>query len=179
MTDTDLAPVDATPEEPSSPRRRPRLVTLLLSALALALAVVCVLLYLDLRSADAVEERRERALAAARQTAVNFTTIDFENVDRDLERVLEGATGEFAEDFEAGADQLEKLVLDNKVESTGTVLATALVSSDTDSAQVLLVVDSTVANSASPEGQVRRFRISMDLVLEDDTWRTSVLEFVG
>ena len=179
MTDTDLDErPPAAPAQRSRPRR-PRLLTIVLGVLALALAVACVVLLLQLRDDRAEDEQREAALAAARQTAVNFTTVNHETVDRDLERVLTGATGEFREDFEAGAEDLKKIITDNEVESTGSVLATALVSSDPDSAVVLIVVDSTVSNSASPEGQIRRFRIQMDLAREDGRWRTSTLEFVG
>jgi Mce-associated membrane protein len=44
---------------------------------------------------------------------------------------------------------------------------------------VLVVADATVANTASPSGQVRNYRLQMDLVQQGGQWLTSAIEFVG
>ncbi|MGH8894715.1 MAG: hypothetical protein ACRDWY_15645 [Actinomycetes bacterium] len=124
-------------------------------------------------------ERRTEILQAARQHAVNFTTLDYRRLDRDLGRVLDGATGEFRTQFEAGTKDLSELVTANKAVSEGEVLEAGLVSDDADSARVLVVADSTVTNAADPKPQKRHYRLQLDLVRDGDRWLVSDLQFVG
>ncbi|MFP5335632.1 MAG: hypothetical protein ACLGIV_09985 [Actinomycetes bacterium] len=129
--------------------------------------------------ASATEERREAVLAQARQIAVNFTTLDHRTFDEDVALVLDGATGAFRDEFRAGVEQTRALVTENESVSTGAVTEAAVVTVDDDSARVLLVVDSEVSNTASPQPQPRHYRIEMDLALTGDRWLASDLRFVG
>src|SRR6478672_3710498 len=69
-----------------------------------------------------LEAARQQALAAARQTTVNFVTISAATVDRDLQRVAAGATGDFKDEFTRSIPQVRAAVVENKVDSQGTVL---------------------------------------------------------
>jgi Mce-associated membrane protein len=153
-----------------------------MGALALA-AVACLVLVAvtvpRLSAASERDQRRTEILQAARQQAVNFTTLDYQHLDRDLGRVLDGATGEFRSQFEAGTKDLSELVTANEAVSEGEVLEAGIVSDDTDSARVLVVADSTVTNAADPEPQKRHYRLQMDLVRDGDRWLVSDLQFVG
>ena len=133
------------------------------------------------RTADAADHdaRRTAILAAARQQAVNFTTLDYQHLDRDLRRVLRGSTGDFRSQFRSGTKDLSTLVTENKATSQGEVLEAGIVSDDTDSARVLVVADSTVTNSADPKPQKRHYRMQLDLVREGSRWLVSDLQFVG
>ncbi|MGX5209391.1 hypothetical protein ACWKT3_11900 [Streptomyces violaceus] len=146
--------------------------TVLTTALALWLAFT---LY-DQREAD---QRRQGILAAARQSALNFTSLDYRHYDRDSANVLAGATGDFKKQFTAQTDQLTQLVAQNKSVSQGQVLEAGIVRSDEDSARVLVVADSKVTNTAAPEGEARTYRLQLDLVHKDGRWLTSDVEFVG
>lgn len=145
----------------------------------MALVVASVVLGLKVREASADEARREAVLRAARQEAVNFTTIDYRHLERDFGRVLEGATGEFEKEFSSGRGELEELLRKNETVSEGEVLEAGIVNADDDSAKVLVVVDSEVRNTGEPQGTVRHYRMQMDLVYEDGSWRTSSMAFVG
>ncbi|CAL9596997.1 putative protein [Streptomyces sp. enrichment culture] len=125
------------------------------------------------------EQRRQDILAAARQSALNFTSLDYRHYDRDSANVLKGATGEFREQFAGQTEQLTKLVAQNKSVSEGQVLEAGLVRSDEDSARVLVVADSKVTNVAAPKGESRTYRLQLDLVRVDGRWLTSAVEFVG
>jgi Mce-associated membrane protein len=125
------------------------------------------------------DDRREAVLAAARQASVNFTTLDYQHLDRDLGRVLADATGDFRKQFRSGTTQLTTLVTENKAVSRGEVLDVGLVSSDDDSARVLVVADSTVTNAAESTPQKRHYRMQLDLVRHGDRWLVSDLQFVG
>ncbi|OUD00241.1 hypothetical protein CA983_26665 [Streptomyces swartbergensis] len=127
----------------------------------------------------AADQRHQGILAAARQSALNFTSLDYRHYDRDSANVLAGATGEFKKQFTAQTDQLTKLVAQNKSVSEGQVLEAGIVRSDEDSARVLVVADSKVTNTAAPDGEARTYRLQLDLVHKDGRWLTSDVEFVG
>ncbi|MEU3381595.1 hypothetical protein AB0E64_31880 [Streptomyces caelestis] len=146
--------------------------TVITTALALWLA-------LGLHEQWETDQRRQGILAAARQSALNFTSLDYRHYDRDSANVLAGATGEFKKQFTAQTDQLTKLVAQNKSVSEGQVLEAGIVRSDENSARVLVVADSKVTNTAVPEGEARTYRLQLDLVHKDGRWLTSDVEFVG
>ncbi|MFD8546275.1 hypothetical protein [Streptomyces sp. NPDC059649] len=125
------------------------------------------------------EQRNQDILAAARQSAVNFTSLDYRHYDRDSKNVLKGATGDFKEQFTARTKELTKLVADNKSVSEGHVLEAGIAKAGDTSAQVLVVADGKVTNVAAPQGQARNYRLQLDLVLEGGRWLTSNVEFIG
>ncbi|MER7562939.1 hypothetical protein ABTZ93_08185 [Streptomyces sp. NPDC097941] len=125
------------------------------------------------------EQRRQDLLAAARQSALNFTSLDYRHYDRDSANVLESATGDFKKQFAAQTEELTQLVAQNKSVSEGQVLEAGIVRSDEHSARVLVVADSRVTNIAAPKGEARTYRLQLDLVHRDGRWLTSDVEFVG
>ncbi|GAA4348655.1 hypothetical protein [Angustibacter luteus] len=131
---------------------------------------------LDDRRTDA---RGADAVAAAGQLGVNFTTLDYRTFDRDSNRVLADATGTFKKEFAAQSAQLKKLVTSNKAVSKGKVLSAGLVSSDADSARVLLVVDADVTNTSATTAVPRHYRIQVDLSRSGDRWLANQLQFVA
>lgn len=175
---------EAAPARARAVLARDLLVRVLLLAVLLAALVVGGVLLARHRQAVAQQAVRDDVLAAARQEAVNFTTLDYRQLDRDLGRVLDGAGGSFKTQFQQQSDQLRQLVTANKAVSVGQVLDAGLVSLDGDSARVLVVADSRVTNTGAPDGQLRRYRMQLDLVRSADgptrgRWLTSDLQFVG
>lgn len=125
------------------------------------------------------EQRRQDLLAAARQSALNFTSLDYRHYDRDSADVLKDATGDFKKQFTAQTAQLTKLVAENRSVSEGQVLDAGIVRSDAHSGRVLVVADSRVTNTAVPQGEARTYRLQLDLVYRGGRWLTSDVEFVG
>ncbi|MEU1848631.1 hypothetical protein ABZ499_04905 [Streptomyces sp. NPDC019990] len=140
---------------------------------------VSVWLATELAGQRSAEQRRQDVLAAARQSALNFTSLDYRHYDRDSRNVLKSATGDFKEQFSAQTAQLTRLVAENKSVSEGQVLEAGIVRSDSRSARVLVVADSKVTNTAAPGGEARTYRLQLDLVFKDGRWLTSDVEFVG
>ncbi|MDF3143783.1 MULTISPECIES: hypothetical protein [unclassified Streptomyces] len=136
-------------------------------------------LTLGLYAQREAEHRRQDILSAARQSALNFTSLDYRHYDRDSANVLAGATGDFKKQFAAQTEQLTQLVATNKSVSEGQVLDAGIVRSDENSARVLVVADSKVTNTAVPQGEARTYRLQLDLVHRDGHWLTSDVEFVG
>lgn len=154
--------------------------------LLLALSVVGLLLLLALTAVvvqllryDDVAERRQDVLRAAKQSALNLTSIDNREFAQDVQRVLDGSTGEFKADFASRAEELESVLQDNEVVSEGDVVEAGIVREDPRTATVLVVVDSEVRNTAAPQGRVNTYRMRLELELVDGRWLTSMLEFVG
>ncbi|GAB2860210.1 hypothetical protein GCM10027074_29220 [Streptomyces deserti] len=146
------------------------------TVLTTALAVWLSLSLYTQREAD---QRHQDILAAARQSALNFTSLDYRHYDRDSGNVLKNATGDFRKEFAAQTEELTRLVAANKSVSEGQVLEAGIVRSDDRSARVLVVADSKVTNTAVPQGEARTYRLQLDLVLEGGRWLTSDVEFVG
>lgn len=125
------------------------------------------------------EQRRQDVLSAARQTAVNFTSLHYKTYKADSRNVLDGATGRFKKQFSAQTEELTKLVTQNKSVSEGQVLEAGVVRADERTARVLVVADSTVKNISNPKGETRNYRLQLDLAQEDGRWLTSNVEFVA
>lgn len=151
----------------------------LLATLCVLLAVAAVVLGVELRGYAQTEDARRDALRAARQSALNLTSIDAEQFDVAVQRVLDGATGDFRREFEDNSENLAKLLADNEVSAEGKVLEAGLVRSDPSNATALVVVDSTVRNTATPDGRVNTYRMKIEVERVDGRWLTSTLRFVG
>lgn len=128
-----------------------------------------------------IREGHKAAAASARQVVVDFLTISAASVTRDLRQVLDGSTGEFRKQYEAGMSEVRTAVVENKVASTGKVLRSGVVSGDADSAVVLVAVDARITNVRSPKGRKAHYRVQVDMVYDEgsDRWLVSRLEFVG
>ncbi|MDH2390897.1 hypothetical protein QCN29_19295 [Streptomyces sp. HNM0663] len=154
-------------------------VTAALAVLAVALTAASGWLGVQVYERRTTDQRHQDILAAARQSALNFTSLDYRHYDRDSKNVLSGATGDFKKQFSAQTEQLTKLVAENQSVSEGRILDAGIVRADERSARVLVAADSKVANVATPEGAARNYRLQLDLVLEDGRWLTSDVAFVG
>ena len=130
-------------------------------------------------AAHRTDAARAEALAAARQHAVNFVTVDYQHVDRDTARVRAGATGTFLKSYTASAEQLKKVIVANKAVSRAERTEAALVSGDLDSAVALVGVVAPTTNTAVPDGEKKTYRMRVELRKADDAWKVENLEFVG
>ena len=119
-----------------------------MAAWSLAVVLVGVLAAAGLLARQAYDQgrldtARQQALAAARQATVDFVSISAATIDRDLQRISDHATGEFKDEFTQDMPQVRAAVVDNKVDSHGTVLRAAVVSASRTTAVVLVAVDAT------------------------------------
>lgn len=155
----------------------------LVGGLAVALIALLVAIGVVVASRESVDDdlsaaRREVA-AAARTEAMAFLTVDHTDMDPLIDAVLAGATGDFAEQYASQRDTLTSEAIRTEATSTGEVVALGVGSLDGDSATVLVAANSTVTNtSTGSEGQVRYYRLRLDLVREGERWLTSNVEFV-
>lgn len=119
------------------------------------------------------------ALAAARQLAVNFVTVDYQQVDKDTARVRAGATGTFLESYTTSVAELKKVIVQNKTVSRAERTEAALVSGDLDSAVAVVGVVAPTTNTSVPDGEKKTYRMRLELRKVSDAWKVENLEFVG
>jgi len=154
-----------------------------LTALAVAVLLVAALVGFTQGRGYFTERDRDQsgaaALAAGRQLAVNFITMDYRRFDDYGRQVLAGAGGTFRSDYQSKLADLRKVVVDNKTVSSVKTAEAALVSSDADSARVIVGVVAPTANAATPQPVDKTYRLRLDLERSGDSWKVINLDFVG
>lgn len=150
-----------------------------LSVLLLVSLAGVVVSVVALRQQDGRGDARTAVMQSARQTTLDFTTYRYDSWDADAQRVLDGATGPFKQQFSDASVSLKTAVVSSKASSTGEVVEAAVQSLDTDSAQVLVVADAVVTNTASADGTSRHYRMKLEMVREGDRWLVADLKAVG
>ncbi|MGE2735689.1 hypothetical protein [Mycolicibacterium vaccae] len=127
--------------------------------------------------AQAQLKRDEALLSAARQGALNLTTIDFNQVDADVARILDSSTGAFRDDFERRSQPFSEVVKEAKSTSVGSITEAALESSTSTHGQALVAV-SVQTSDASGEQQPRLWRMRVSVDQTDQGIKVSNVEFV-
>ena len=133
----------------------------------------------DWYSARQTQQAHAAAVAAARQLAINFVSVDYTKVDADTARVRAGATGQFLKSYSTSVEQLKKVLVANKTVSTVQRSEAALVSGDLDSAVALVGVVAPTKNTAVPAGETKTYRMRLELRKIGSAWKVENLEFVG
>ena len=133
----------------------------------------------DWYAARQTAQANAAAVAAARQLAVNFVTVDHTKVDADIARVKDGATGDFLKSYSTSVEELKKVLVANKTVSTVQRTEAALVSGDRDSAVALVGVVAPTTNTAVPKGETKTYRMRLQLQKVGEEWKVANLEFVG
>ena len=193
---TDSPPTDSPSTKDRSPRRsvmtwRPRSLaarvtpTVALSTAALLLFAAAAIGVTKSRTyyeeADRADQRAA-ALAAGRQLAVNFVTMDYRKFDTYSAQVLSGASGSFRADYAAKLADLKKVMLANHAVSSVRQAEAGLVSSDGDSAEVIVGVVAPTSNTATPRAVDKTYRLRLNLQRTSDAttpWKVTNLVFVG
>lgn len=130
------------------------------------------------RTAQAHERNRAEFVAAARQAVVTLMSIDFNDPQGSVQRIVDNSTGPFRDEFLGAADDFSRVAKDAKVTTKATATAAAVESMTSDSAVVLVSASSTVTNAAGAEESPRRWRLTVDLRREGDQIKMSKVEFV-
>ncbi|BBZ40420.1 Mce protein [Mycobacterium conspicuum] len=180
-TEQDGDPTEVTAED-RAPRRRLRLsrvgTALVVSAVALA-TLTGLAGWLGYRAYDKhqAQGRRDLFVQTARQGAVNLTTISYTEIDADVQRILDSATGAFRDDFAKRSKPFVEVVKAAQSQSEGTVSEAGLVSSQRDSAQVLVAV-AVKSRTAAGEQSPREWRMRIDVQTVGDGAKVSNVVFV-
>lgn len=130
----------------------------------------------QLRSSHREQTRDAAVLEVARQVAADLVTVGSENPRADVERILDGTTGELRQQFADVADAFTTVLDQGAVSATGEVPSAGIVEVSEDSATVIAAVIAVVSNNESPEGQRRAYRMQLTVDNVDDRWAVSNME---
>jgi Mce-associated membrane protein len=124
------------------------------------------------------QAQRSQFIQAGRQGALNLTTIDWQQADANVQRILDSATGQFYDDFDKRSKPFIDLVKQAKSTSAGTVTEAGLESSTSDSAQVLVAVTVTTSYVGQPQPDPHEWRMRISVQRVGDQDKVSNVEFV-
>lgn len=122
--------------------------------------------------------QRAEYLQAARQGAVNLTTIDWQHVDGDVKRIVDSATGTFYDDFSKRAQPFIDVVKQVQSKTTGTVTMAGLESVSGDHAQALVAITVETTNTAAPQPVSKAWRMRIDMQRVGNDVKVANVEFV-
>lgn len=162
----------------TSPVSRRRMALAVSLTIAVALGILVGWQGFRLYQSHNAEAQRESYVQMARQGALNLTTIDWEHADRDVQRVLDSATGAFRDDFAQRSEPFIDVVKKARSRSEGSITESALESLSSDTAQVLVVARVVITNSGAPEQEPRRWRMRMSVQKIDGEMKISQVAFV-
>jgi Mce-associated membrane protein len=120
---------------------------------------------------------RDLFVQTARQGAVNLTTIDFTQVESDVQRILDSSTGAFRDDFAKRSQPFIEVVKAAQSKSEGAVTDAGLESQRADSAQVLVAV-AVKSRTAAGEEAPREWRMRIEVQSIGDDAKVSNVVFV-
>lgn len=143
-----------------SPRR-----VALIAGLIAAVGVASLCGWLGTRAYQSVRINADDAVfvQVARQGAINLTSVDHAEVERDVERILDSATGPFYDDFSSRAQPFIEVVKKAQSTSEGTVLDAGLESVSENEAQVLVAVRVTTVMADGTEQQPKSWRMRISV----------------
>ncbi|OMC44867.1 hypothetical protein A5745_14670 [Mycobacterium sp. IS-2888] len=124
------------------------------------------------------DQRAARFVAGARQGVVNMTSLDFNNAQHDVQRVIDSSTGQFRDDFQQRAKDFTTVVEQSKVVTEGTVNSAALESMDDHSGTVLVSATSKITNSAGAKDEPRAWRLRVTVTDDGGQYKMSKVDFV-
>jgi|SRR6202045_1254882 len=131
------------------------------------------------RDATRHQQRDAAFVAGAKQGVLNMISLDFNKAKADVQRVIDGSTGEFKTDFQQRANDFISVVIQSKAVTEGTVHGAALESVNGDSAVVLVSATSQVTNSPPGKDEPpRMWRLRVTVAEVGGQYKMSKVEYV-
>jgi Mce-associated membrane protein len=145
---------------------------LVLGVIAVALAaVIGIYGYTQWWRAEDLKEQRAAATQAARQIGVNLASLDYRQVQKGIDRVLAGTTGNAKNQVATQAKAIADGATQNQAVFQVNQVRAGVISMDGDSADVMVSIITT--NTKVKQGAQRYFRWEMGLTRVDDRWLVS------
>lgn len=161
-------------------RGRRSVAPLLALSAAVVVALGCLAGWLGYRTYEArqAQAQTNEFVAVARQAALNLTSIDYTDVDGDIQRILNLSTGTFHDDFQQRSQPFIDVVRKTQSKSEGTITAAGVQSQDGDQAEVLVAVTVNTTNAAAPKQDPRSWRMRISVEKSGDNAKVSNVQFV-
>lgn len=114
---------------------------------------------------------------AGREFAIALTNFDAATIDADFDRIVDYATGDFAEEAERFYDEeIRTQLRDAQATSRSEIRDIYVQSFDGDSGSVFFTADQTVANNLSPRPITDTLRVELGMVEVDGEWKVRTVE---
>src|SRR6476646_8822289 len=157
-----------------------RLATIVGLALVVVLAGLTGWLGFRTYQSQQADEQRRLFLQVGRQGALNLTTIDWQQADQDVQRILDAATGTFYDDFQKRAQPFVEVVKQAQSKSEGTIAEAGIdpATITNDGAEVLVAVSVKTSNAGAPDQAPRAWRMRITVQKAGDEAKVSNVEFV-
>ncbi|OBK21255.1 protein kinase [Mycobacterium asiaticum] len=157
---------------------------------AIVVPLVLVLLFMGAVGFAATQVLRPYPVAAstprwqpyvdyAKQFTIWLTSLSAHSSASDVQRIIDGSTGEFHDDFANRSSDFRQVVEQAQVTTEGTVDAAALESISGATAQVLVAASSKVTNSGGTNDKPRAWRLTLRVERLGDAYKVSKVEFVS
>jgi hypothetical protein len=117
-------------------------------------------------------------IEAGKTVALALTTIDYRTVDRDVQHILDNATGVFYDDFKSRSAAFTQVVLDAKSTSTSTITETRMDSHDASQLRVFVALTTTTTNEGQPSPPPRDWRLVITVQKVGEAYKASNVEFL-
>ena len=143
-----------------------------------ALGGACGWLGFRVYQADHSAQLRVDFVRVGKEVAVDMTTIDYEQADSDVQRILDSATGEFYDDFKNRSGPFIEVVKQAQSKSVGTVTEAGLESTNGQQGEVLVAVTVNSTNKGRPQQGPRYWRMRMTVSRYGNDLKVSKVAFV-
>lgn len=153
----------------------PFVVALILAVVSFLVAVTFGVLWLVERHA---ESEREEALAAGKVFAVDVTTYNYGKIDENVQKVRSNSTDKFWQMYSEVSNQLIGLLKQYKADSKGELLHAGVAEFDGDKAVLVLIMNTTITNTNTPQPRIDRSQMVMTLVEVDNEWKMDGLALI-
>lgn len=177
------SPADDTDSPPATRIRQPmpaqRRAMLFGLTVVVAMAALAGWWGFRLQQSDQLQAQRSQYLQVARQGALNLTTINWQHADADVRRILDGATGEFYNDFAKRSQPFIDVLQQAKATTVGSITEAGIESQTADGAQVLVVVAVQTSNAGEADPAPRSWRMRISVQRAGDQIKVSNVGFVS
>ncbi|AKK26409.1 hypothetical protein [Mycobacterium sp. EPa45] len=170
---------DAEPAPVKQPRSHVQLALIVGTVVVVALAALAGWLGYRAYQSRQTAQLQDLLVGVGRQGALNLTTIDAAEADKDVQRILDSATDAFYDDFAKRSQPFIEVVKQAQSKSVGTVTEAGLESTSGNEGQVLVAVTVVTSNRGAPNQPPRAWRMRLTVKKTgDDEAKVSKVEFV-
>ncbi|MGV9801407.1 Mce protein [Mycobacterium sp. NPDC003449] len=162
---------------PTAPPSRLRLGAWVGAAVVVVLAGVTGWLGYQAYEAHRADQKRDMFLQTGRQVALNLTSVSWETVDADVQRLLDSASGKFYDDFQKRSQSYADVVRQVQSKSEGTVTGAALESVSDSEAKVLVSITVRSQNAGVPQQAPQYWRMMLTVQENGGQAKVSEVEF--
>jgi len=158
---------------------RRRLLTAIVAALCLVLAVGDFVLWRHNQSSSSADDARADAVVAAEQAARDILSYDYRNLQADIAKAKSETTGLFARQYAGSADSLLAQAGQLRAIVQATPAIPGVVSATEDEVVVLVWVDQAsvkqLAGQKTPTTRIDQSRVRMTMTKVGGRWKVSQL----